>query len=375
MKILFLSAAKSIHTIRWVNSLALRGHEIHLVFKKDHQIEGQDVLQKDICLHPLRYTGMAGYYLNAWQLKKLVKQIKPDVINVHYASGYGTLARRARLNSYLLSVWGSDVYDFPNESIIKKYILKKNIKYAKYLASTSYCMANQLKRVMNDEKLDIHITPFGVDLKEFDPYKYMQKKKDCIIIGNIKTLEKKYGINELILAFADLKKDLDKSDSKIKIKLKIYGKGSLKEELVKLISRKGLEQDVELMGAISHEKVPAALAEFDIFCALSQLDSESFGVSVVEAMAMGRPVVVSDVDGFKEVTTNETGRIVPRNDLESVKRALKELVVDEHLRIRLGENGKKRVLELYDWDKNVDTMEMLYKSILVSKENKNETEI
>lgn len=370
MKILFLSAAKSIHTIRWVNSLALRGHEIHLVFKKDHQIEGQDVLQKDICLHPLRYTGMEGYYLNAWQLKKLVKQIKPDVINVHYASGYGTLARRARLNSYLLSVWGSDVYDFPNESIIKKYILKKNIKYAKYLASTSYCMANQLKRVMNDEKLDIHITPFGVDLKEFDPYKYMQKKKNCIIIGNIKTLEKKYGINELILAFADLKKDLDKSDSKIKIKLKIYGKGSLKEELVKLISRKGLEQDVELMGAISHEKVPAALAEFDIFCALSQLDSESFGVSVVEAMAMGRPVVVSDVDGFKEVTTNETGKIVPRNDLESVKRALKELVVDERLRIRLGENGKKRVRELYDWDKNVDTMEALYKSILMSKENK-----
>ena len=40
------------------------------------------------------------------------------------------------------------------------------------------------------------------------------------------------------------------------------------------------------------------------------------------------------------------------------------------LRIRLGENGKKRVRELYDWDKNVDTMEALYKSILMSKENK-----
>lgn len=366
MKILFLSAAKSIHTIRWVNSLALRGHEIHLVFKKDHQIENSDVLQKNIYLYPLKYAGMAGYYLNARQLKKIVDQVRPDIINVHYASGYGTLARIAHLKSYLLSVWGSDVYLFPYENKIKKYILKKNIRCADFLASTSQCMAEQLRRVMSEEGLKISITPFGVDLKRFSPSQNTQEKKDEIIIGNIKTLEEKYGICELILAFAYLKESLVKEKCNKKIKLLIYGKGPLESRLLEMIQEKHLENDVQLMGAIPNEQVPKALAEFDIFCALSK--SESFGVSIVEAMAMKKPVVVSDVDGFKEVATNETGRIVSGNNLEEVCLALMELIEDEKLRERLGENGRKRVEELYDWDKNVDAMEALYKLMLKSEE-------
>ena len=96
MKILFLSAANSVHTVKWVNTLAERKHEIHLVFNCGHA-PSVDKIDGRVHLYQLKYSGTKGYYLNAKELKKLNKKINPDVINVHYASGYGTLARMAKL--------------------------------------------------------------------------------------------------------------------------------------------------------------------------------------------------------------------------------------------------------------------------------------
>ena len=79
-----------------------------------------DQINKNIHQHQLKYKGGVGYYLNAKELRKLKKEISPDIINVHYASGYGTLARKSKLCPILLSVWGSDVYDFPNKSFVNK---------------------------------------------------------------------------------------------------------------------------------------------------------------------------------------------------------------------------------------------------------------
>lgn len=363
MKILFLSAANSIHTVKWVNALADRGHEVHLVYNSGHDPQS-DKLGERIILHKLKYSGMKGYYLNARELKRVASLINPDVINVHYASGYGTLARRSKIGPILLSIWGSDVYDFPYESAIKACILKKNVTYASKLASTSFCMANQLRKVMESPNLEIAVTPFGVDTKMFCSETQEKHVSDQIIIGNIKMLKAKYGIAEFIKAVALLLQKLMEENKQFlaeKIKVEIYGDGEQKEELAHLIKTLGLEQTVFLKGKVPNKEVPGILNTFDIFCATSMLNSESFGVAVVEAMSMGVPVVVSDVDGFKEVVVDgQTGLIVPKGKIEQIAEALEQLVCDTELRKKLGASGRKRVEELYDFEKNVDTMEALY---------------
>ena len=369
MKVLFLSAANSIHTVKWVNSLVARGIEILLVYNKGHEPQA-DTLDIRVKTHCLKYSGSLGYYMNAGELKKIHKKFAPDLTNVHYASGYGTLARRARISPVLLSVWGSDVYDFPYEGKIKNIILKRNVRYATALASTSNCMARQLRRVMGDESLQINVTPFGVDLQKFSPDNYSREKDSQeIVICNIKMLKPKYGIKEIILAVDLLVKDqnfIRKCDKKIR--LKIFGDGEQKEELEALVKEKQLEDVVSFCGKIPNSQVPEELSKADIFCAFSQLDSESFGVAVVEAMAMKVPVVVSDVDGFKEVVCNQkTGFIVDRQDISACKKALEQLVLDENLRIQIGESGRRRVVEMYNWEQNVDIMEKLYFDILVDK--------
>lgn len=359
MKIVFLSAAKSIHTVKWVNAMSDRGHEVYLIYNKGHEPK-QDLIDKNIHLHCMKYGGSLGYYLNANELHDYVKRIQPDIIHVHYASGYGTLARVSRIGPILLSVWGSDVYEFPNESLIKKHILKRNIRYAKELASTSQCMAAQLRRVMEDESLKIKITPFGVDISFFNPRRFETKKSDLIVIGNIKSLTPTYGIKELIVAVKKLIEDVGiPLDIRNKIRLEIYGDGEQRAELVELVQKLELKEVINFRGKVPNTEVPNALSGFDIFCAMSQ--NESFGVSLVEAMAMEKPIVASDVDGFKEVIEDGiSGIIVDRKDVNQCKEALKKLILNPKLQEQMGKKGRKRVLDLYDWKKNVDYMEEIY---------------
>ena len=370
MKILFLSAAKSIHTVKWVNAFAERGHEVYLISIKGHEPK-ENTLHSNIKFYQLRYGGTLGYYMNAHEFSKLVKKIKPDVINVHYASGYGTLARISNISHYILSIWGSDVYDFPYESRLKNYILKKNVKKAEMLASTSECMANQLRKVMGNEKLEIAITPFGVDLNLFDPSKYPKDDNDDFVVGTVKALESKYGIYELILAFDKLKKHLEEKDNwKKNLKLIIYGDGTQKVFLEKIIKEKKLEKNVLLKGRIPNSEVPKAISKFDLFVVLSQLDSESFGVAAVEAMAMEKPVIASDVDGFKEVIKDEiTGVIVPRKGIDIAEETMYKFTIDSELRNRIGVNGRIHVEKKYSWMKNVDNMLEIYNKMNEVKVN------
>lgn len=373
MKILFLSAANSIHTVKWVNAFAERGNEVHLVYNKNH-VPQADKLNDRIVCHPLRYGGPLGYYLNAVQLRNLSKKILPDVINVHYASGYGTLARVAGIRPTLLSIWGSDVYEFPYKSKMNERILKKNVKHATMLASTSNCMAEQLRKVMDDESMEIGITPFGVDLNKFEPSKYVDSDSSYITIGNIKTLKSNYGIDILIDSIKILLDSLRKKgdiDIAKKIRVEIYGEGEQKQALLRQTTQLGLETVIQFKGKIANESVPEKLKRFDIFCAPSLY--ESFGVAIVEAMAMGVPVVVSDAEGFKEVVEDkETGIIVPKGNVEKLAEALEELVLNKEKRKKYGRQGRERVEVLYDWNKNVDMMEQLYEQLLTLKKAERE---
>ena len=362
MKIIFLGGAGSIHTIRWVNSLSEKGLEVILVSLKG-EVETIGKINDNVKVIYLPFGTKLGYYLNVFALKKIISKEKPDLINAHYASGYGTLGRLSGFNKKLLNVWGSDVYDFPNESKLKKRIIEKNLKNYTAIASTSYCMAEETKKYLENKSKEIFITPFGVDTEKFKNLN-IEKRENEINIGIVKTLTEKYGIEYLIKAIKELENILDIENYK-KIRLLIYGKGELKNKLEDLTKELQIEDKVIFKGYISNEDVPKALNEMDIFVVPSILDSESFGVAAVEAMACEIPVIASSVGGLKEVIVDkETGYLVPKKDHKEIAKYLKKLILDKNLRTSLGKNGRKRVLENYDWNSNVDYMIKIYREIV-----------
>jgi glycosyltransferase involved in cell wall biosynthesis len=355
MRIAVLSAARSVHTVRWVNALAARGHEVELYSLSAHKAPYDD-FDRSVGINYINGSGAAGYYFGARKLAELLHEFSPDVLSAHYATGYGTMARRCAVRPLLLSVWGADVYDFPEKGAINRRIVCRNLEAADAIASTSEIMAKRVKELCGEKT--IYITPFGVDTQIFSPASGV--RTGPVTIGTVKALEPKYGIEYLVKAFAMLRSRLTREGKMPEegIRLVICGDGGRRAALETLAKELGISDCVTFVGKIPHDAVPDAIRGFDIFCSPSVLDSESFGVSAVEAMACGVPVVTSDVDGFREVVSDrETGFIVPRRDQVSLSNRLYELCIDAQLRTLMGAAGRRRVIEKYEWRDCVCAME------------------
>lgn len=358
MKVLLVSPASNIHTQRWANGLVGRGVEVKVA--SWHPILPGYLPEVEILSLP--WKGGKGYFLNAVSLRRLVKYLKPDIINTHYASGYGTLSRLAQCHPTLLSVWGSDVYDFPEISPLHGWWLKGNLAKADGLASTSHAMANHSQLWCSSPR-EIAVTPFGIDLVKF-PYSQRAESSETIRIGTIKTLLPKYGIDLLLKSFALLRAKVPPALAG-RLRLEIVGGGDSRSELESLADRLGIGSVTEFVGKIPHSEVPERLSGFDVYVALSRLDSESFGVAILEASACGVPVVVSDVGGLPEVVkAGETGLVVPREDPEAAARAIATLVGDPDLRRRMGAAGRAHVEREYSWEKSLDIMLATYQNLL-----------
>lgn len=359
MRIALLSAASSAHTIRWANGLAGLGHDVHLLSLHT----AADSLAESVTFHRLPGRGIAAYFTAVPKVREHLRRIKPDILNAHFASGYGTTARLAAFHPWVLSVWGSDIYDFPKKSVLHRWLVDGNLRSADAVASTSLCMADEVRLVAPDIG-EIAITPFGVDMDCFaavEPLSSVQKIR--LLIGTVKTMAPKYGVDTLIKAFAILqgRMEIRRGGEVPDIELRLVGGGSATGRLKRLASELGVAGRVEFVGWVPHRDVPTELAKLDIYAALSRMESESFGVAILEAGAAARPVVVSDAGGLPEVTVDgQTGFVVPKDDPAAAADALETLVLDASLRRKMGLAGREHVATHYSWQESLEKMMACY---------------
>lgn len=367
MKIVLLAGLNSIHTVRWANGLSNAGHEVHVI----SQHSSIDKFSSGVRIYQQPYRGVMGYFSMVPAVRRIINSIKPDIVNAHYGSGYGTTARLVDFKPWILSIWGSDVYVFPHKSILHKWLVKSNLQAASQVASTSHCMADE-SRKLSPLLTHIDITPFGVDLDAYVAIKpEPAEQKSKLIIGTVKTMKSTYGIDILIYAFALLRKSLKSKleSTSPDIELRLVGGGEQTLELRALALRLGVADKVKFVGQVPHIKVPQELSKLDIYVALSR--QESFGVAIIEAGAAGRPVVVSDVGGLPEVTIDGiTGFVVPRENPFAAAAAMERLVLDAELRNQMGKAAQAHVAQNYSWDACVETMVNVYKNTIQSHKEK-----
>ena len=359
-RVALLGPANSIHLQRWARGLVDRGHAVCVISQHDCE---RHLLPAGAEFVLLPHRGELGYFRNAWRARLALRRWRPEILNAHYASGYGTTAALCGVRPLLLSVWGSDVYDFPYESAWKGRLIRHNLRRASAIASTSEAMARQVRRLV-PQIGDIAITPFGVDMHAFAPDAF-QRDRACITIGIVKTLAPKYGVDLLLRAMAALLRDTRVQALPQACRLMIVGDGPQRGALQTLAAELGIAERTHFAGAVPHADVPAWLHRFDMYAAPSRLDSESFGVAVIEAGACGLPVVVSDAGGLPEVVLHErTGLVVTREDVAALQAALTRLVLDAPLRARLGANGRTHVAQAYAWPRCIERMEAVYERVV-----------
>lgn len=334
-RILYIAASCSVHTQKWCRWFVSRGHDVHVATFDSDEIPG-------VTVHHMRQSSKPGasdprkisYLSRACELKRIVSDVRPDIVHAHYASSYGALASLAVGQPYYLSVWGSDVYEFPQRSPLHRALLKHALKKATWLMSTSEAMAVETGRY-TDKPFDI--TPFGVDAVTFCPRVQKTTSPNGFIAGTVKGLSPKYGIATFLkgCAFA-----LQKVPE-MPLRICIAGKGPQEKELKELADDLGIANRVEWLGFVDISRVPSIWQSLDV--AVIPSESESFGVSAVEAQACGLPVIISDIPGLMEATCPDARVVVSRGDALAVADSLIDLYRNSERRRAMGAAGRRFV--------------------------------
>ena len=361
MKIILLSDANSIHTLKWVESIKANNFNVLLFsFFKPNKVSMQKYVHLNVkVISPdlkskiknLRKPNLSKirYIKSIFLLRKTIKDYKPNIIHAHYASSYGIIGMLSRFRPFILSVWGSDIYFFPYRNYINRKLIKYVIRYSDRVCSTSLAM----KKIIATEyqRLDVDLIPFGIDT---DLFKLNINSNNQFTIGTIKSIEEHNGIDCMLEAAKIIIHDFKKE-----VKVLIVGAGSLLKEMQQKTSELNLNDNVTFTGYIPHENVIKYYNKLSVFVAVST--RESFGVSILEAAAIGIPSITSGVGGLKEVNIEgKTGLIVSPNDPMKLAQAILLLYEDENFRRKLGNNARKRVVENYSWENNVNKMINLY---------------
>jgi phosphatidyl-myo-inositol alpha-mannosyltransferase len=193
---------------------------------------------------------------------------------------------------------------------------------------------------------DYNIIPNGIDLDHFNPHvkpveEYCDGKLNILFVGR---LEKRKGVKFLLMAYQQIKKEFPDS------RLMIAGPGTvLRERFEKKVRKSGI-QDVVFLGNIPCEELPRYYKTADVFCAPA-IGQESFGIILLEAMAVGTPVLATNIAGYASVLTNgKEGLLVPpKNDVE-LANGLRTILSNKSLRFEMGARGILTSHE-YDWRK------------------------
>lgn len=356
MRIALLAPANNVHTHKWLDFYDRRGIDVYAISLDAHRDrEGHKWSRVRQAYLPMAFDHKAAYLLTVRRLRALLAQADPDLVHAHYVSSYGFLGAMVNRHPYVVSVWGNDIYEFPQQGPAQKRMVEFALRRADAVCSTSEVMRAETNKYTDKP---VAVTPFGVDTVRFAPGP--RPPDGRIVFGIVKTMDAKYGIDVLLRAFRQY---LDHAPAELGAQgeLLVVGGGPQLEAYRRLAAELGIGDRVRFPGRIPHADVPATIRGMDVFVVPSVRDSESFGVAAVEAQACGVPVIVSDVGGLPEVVQDGvTGYVVAPRDPSALAARMTELAADAPLRARMGAAGRAHAVQAYSWDRNAGLMLDVY---------------
>lgn len=336
MKIAFLAAANSPHTIKWANAFAPE-HEV-TIYTLPEQKDEHGELDGKVNVVALPFgAAQNGYKKNAAQLKAYLVAENFGVVNAFGATTYGLLAAKAKAPRTLLTVLGPDVYAEAERGA--KGVVLKSIKHADGVLAAAPNVITRVQALFKKEK-PCFVAPFGVDLDRFHKTA-ADRPEDSMCFGSLKALEHENGVDLVLDAFG---KYLEKTTGEAT--LKIVGTGSQENNLKQKAQGMGIADKVEFTGYVKNADMPAVLSTMDATVQMNA--AEAFGVPGIESMACEVPVVASDTVGASEYILNGvTGYLVKIGNVDRCCESMLELR-KKAAREHMGELARKDMIESYD---------------------------
>ena len=279
-----------------------------------------------------RKHGMAWFarmpMLMAWLWKKNIlvlfeqyieKHGKPDVIHVHsilYA-GWAAKAISDKYQVPYVVTEHSSAFARGLVTLKQKRIIEWVVKSAQKRFAVSKPFADLLAKDIGVKNSTWEVMPNIVHERFFSSQMEARDEKNSFVFINIALLTPNKGVRFLIKAFAKA------LASQPNLKLKIGGDGSEHAALVELAQELVVENNIDFFGMLSRKQVVVQMLASDVFVLSSQY--ETFGVVVIEALALGKPVIATRCGGPEDIICDDNGILVPVNDVDALAAAMLEI--------------------------------------------------
>ena len=351
MRICYMADGQSVHTVRWCRHFHNLGHEIHLITFKKAEID--QVTVHFINAGPIDVKGKNWKVLLTFpSIKKILKQIQPDILHAHYATSYGIVGALTGFHPYVITALGSDVLISPKQSMLYKYLLKFAFKKADWITAMADHMRREIINLGVEEgKVDTVV--FGIDPSIFN-LEGRALNSGEFKVTSTRNLEPVYNIPHLLKAISATK---DKISG---IRLEIIGSGSQLELLEEMTRDLNLWDITAFRGKESQSEIASTLKNSHIFISVSLSDGNN--ISLNEAMACGAFPIVTDIPANRQwITDGENGFLVPVHDVE----ALTEKILLAHKNYQVLQDkaiplNSQIIANQANWNINMERVESKY---------------
>lgn len=329
--------------MREVEKRLSEDYEIHVVTSKLKGTEKYDVVD-GIEVHRLPSRYMRIYnppMVFTRGIEEKIQDLNPDLIHFHYRWAPGYTKAIASFLDKIPVVFTWHNYFGEGSGWMKPLSLLNDEFFKHYFANKCdriICVSKYLKKQISNQGIpeeNLKVIYNGINLE-----KPSREEEDFILY--VGRLVQTKGLDVL----ADAMKEVEEN-------LLICGKGPCSSEF------RGIE-NVELLGFVSEDKKNELLRKCKFLVLPSK--SESFGIVLLEAMVVGKPVVASYVGGIPEVVGN-AGLLVPPGSPRKLSSAINTLLSDDELRSELGKKSWNRA-KLFSWDKIASQVKEVYENVL-----------
>lgn len=366
----------------FINRLAERGHKIHVA------VASMDIKRKfsdNITLYPVNLTSPFCVFKSLEYIvrvklifNQLIRQHNVDII--HQLNPVNPGLSCLLVNNKIPTVLGLFWPNWPELSLIKKskrsfvqtllyklvnYIVKKcdswqQTKASALLLSTPAAIQQIHQPDICQNK--IHILPYGIDPTDaslVDCHDARIDRNKQLSILYLASINYRKGIFTLLEAFERVILSIPAC------KLAIAGTGEDLQLVREKIQQMSCSSQITLLGNVPRENVLEVMSQCTVYCLPSY--GEPFGISALEAMSCGKPVVATDAGGLAYLVDNKGGIKVPSKDEIALSQALIKILNSPQLQQKMGQHNLSLVNNTYSWNKIIERLEKIYYSLSIPK--------
>lgn len=361
------------HILGLATNLTMKGHEVIIITKGQSDETVFDLYNgniREIRAEPIVRFKHVIMPPKASDLQKVLEREKVDIVHGHHAftptalmsidiaknQGIPTV-----LTNHSISIASSYdmVWDFMSQVL---FPIKRYVKQADEVIAVSQAAAEFIERFLDNKQAIV--IPNGVDVNKFtkpfnpNPEFIEQIPSDCPLILSVGRLSFRKGFHLLIEAMPRiLKKNPD-------AKLIIAGKGYMMMYLKTLVESLGLSNNVNLIGYVPDDSLPWLYNKCNVFV-LPSILAESFGITVIEAMASSKPVVASKMGGVPEIIQEDVnGLLFQPWDSSELSDKINRILSNKEYAESLSKQARIDAIEKYDWKVITNKIEKVYEELI-----------